>query len=283
MLDQLLRRAAERLAAAGAPSPLVDARLIAAHLLGVGHMGVHRVREEDLPAGFATDFEAALARREAREPLQHILGVAPFGHLDLAVGPGVFIPRPETEVLADWGVRRLAGAAAPTVVDLCTGSGALALYVATLMPSARVVAVEKQAPALDWARKNVERLAPQVELVRGDVTDPGLLPELRGTVDLILTNPPYVPETPELDPEVYSDPPEAVFAGADGMATIDRMTGLLANLLREGGAVGVEHDDSTSGAVQQALRAGGDFREVTALADLTGRPRFVTAVRGVSS
>lgn len=283
MLDTMLREAAAKLAAAGVPSPLVDARLLAAHLLGVGHMDVSRYPVAQLPAGFAVDFAAAVARRAEREPLQHILGEAPFGHLDLAVGPGVFIPRPETEVLADWGVRRLAGVAAPTVVDLCSGSGALALYVATLLPAARVIAVEKQVTALDWLRKNVASQAPQVEVCAGDVTDPALLGELHGQVDLVLSNPPYVPETPELDPEVYADPPEAVFAGRDGMATITRMTALIANLLREGGEVGIEHDDSTSEQVQQVLHTAGGFRQVRPLADLTGRPRFVTAVRGVSS
>ncbi|AGF72229.1 peptide chain release factor N(5)-glutamine methyltransferase [Corynebacterium halotolerans] len=276
MLGRALREAAARLHAAGVPSPAVDARLIAAHLLGVGPMEVLRHAEGPVPDGF----DDAVARRAAREPLQHILGTAPFGPLDLAVGPGVFIPRPETEVLADWGVRRLAevrGADAPRVVDLCTGTGALALYVAHARADAEVAAVEKQEIAHAWARRNIAALAPRVRLVRGDATDAGVLADWHGTCDLVLTNPPYVPETGDLDPEVYADPHEAVFAGESGMDVIDAMLPTIHALLKDGGAVGIEHDDSTSEQVRQAVRAHGGFHEPEVLTDLTGRARFVTA------
>lgn len=268
-LGEALIDASRRLSLAGVPSPDFDARAIAAHLCGVGHLMLDRTA--DVPTGFWE----MISRREKREPLQHILGTAPFGHLDLEVGPGVFIPRPETEVLADWAVRYLQklGAKGPKVVDLCTGSGALAQYIASLVPKARVIGVEKQALALDYARKN----APNVELVAGDVTD-AIMPEHYGTIDLVVTNPPYVPRTLDLEPEVYADPDEAVFSGADGMDTITAMTPLIWNLLAPGGAVGLEHDDSTSEAVQACFKAQG-FSDVAPLADMTGRPRFVTAVR----
>lgn len=268
-LRQALRDAAERLSAAHVPSPEVDARLLAAGLLGVGPMELYRYT--DVPDGFWE----AIARREAREPLQHILGTAPFGALDLAVGPGVFIPRPETEILADWGVRQLAHIAAPRVVDLCTGSGALALYIANARPTAEVVGIEKHAEALRWAKKNAQGTAAQI--VAGDVTEAKTLGEWHGTVDLIVSNPPYVPLTPDLDPEVYADPPEAVFGGDSGMDVIDLMLPLIYRLLSPGGQVGIEHDDTTSRAVQQVFHLHGGFERISVLEDLTGRARFVTA------
>ncbi|QGU04357.1 N5-glutamine methyltransferase family protein [Corynebacterium comes] len=273
-LRDALVDAAERFASAGVPSPEVDARLIAAHLLQVGPMEVALRSRGEVPVGF----DEMVARREGREPLQHILGVAPFGPLDLAVGPGVFIPRPETEVLADWGVRqlKLSHARPARVVDLCTGSGALALYVAEVFGAdAEVIGVEKHDEALAYARRNAEGTT--VRMVSGDVTAPGLLAEWHGTVDLVLTNPPYVPYTPDLDTEVYADPPQAVFAGESGMDVIEEMLPTVFALLKRGGLVGIEHDDTTSQAVRDVLAAHGGFGGIEVLRDLTGRARFVTA------
>ena len=285
---EALRDATERLRAAGVPSPEWDARLLAAHLIHCGHMDIP-LNEAPIP-GFDVAYGALVGRREAREPLQHILGAAWFGPLELEVGPGVFIPRPETEVLADWGVKFLkklnswetkTNAHPPRVVDLCAGSGALALYVAHYVPQAEVWAVELADAALAYTRRNVARHDRDVQLIQGDVTDPYVLSELHGTVDLVLTNPPYVPETPDLDPEVYQDPHEAVFGGADGMETITAMIPTIAALLRPGGKVGIEHDDDTCEQVQEALRADGGFTHIEVLKDLTGTARFVTAERGV--
>ena len=294
---EALRDATERLRAAGVPSPEWDARLLAAHLIHCGHMDIP-LNEAPVP-GFDVAYGALVGRREAREPLQHILGMAWFGPLELEVGTGVFIPRPETEVLDDWGVKFLKkfnswemekfnslgatklSSQPPRVVDLCAGSGALALYVAHYVPQAEVWAVELADAALAYTRRNVTRHAPDLQLVQGDVTDSELLPELHGTVNLVLTNPPYVPETPDLDPEVYQDPHEAVFGGEDGMETITSMIPTIAALLRPGGRVGIEHDDDTSELVQEALRAHGGFTHIDVLRDLTGTARFVTAERGV--
>ena len=290
---EALRDATERLRAAGVPSPEWDARLLAAHLIHCGHMDIP-LNEAPVP-GFDVAYGALVGRREAREPLQHILGVAWFGPLELEVGPGVFIPRPETEVLADWGVKFLkkfnslgttkTNARPPRVVDLCAGSGALALYAAHYVPQSEVWAVELADAALAYTRRNaastVRDGAGSVDVVQGDVTDSELLLKLHGTVDLVLTNPPYVPETPDLDPEVYQDPHEAVFGGADGMETITAMIPTIAALLRPGGKVGIEHDDDTSEQVQEALRADGGFTHIEVLKDLTGTARFVTAERGV--
>ena len=264
--------AANTLREAGVDSPEVDARLLAAHVLGVAPL---QLMFADAPADFGERYTELVARRAAREPLQHIIGTAPFYGVDLAVGPGVFIPRPETEILAEWAVRKLIDAPpAPTVVDLGSGTGALAIAVARARPDANVYAVERSEAARAYLQRNVEKLAPQVNVVAGDMTDPELLAGIGA--DVVVTNPPYVPETPELQAEVYADPHEAVFSGADGMAAIRGLVPVVKQMLKDGGAVGIEHDDTTSEAVQAELRAGG-FADVRALEDLTGRARFVTA------
>lgn len=267
-----LASAANLLREAGVDSPEVDARLLAAHVLGVAPM---QILFADVTADFDERYTELVARRAKREPLQHIIGTAPFYGLDLAVGPGVFIPRPETEVLAEWAVHKLIDApSAPTVVDLGSGTGALAIAVARARPDATVYAVERSEAARAYLQRNVDTLAPQVNVVAGDMTDPQLLAEIRA--DVVVSNPPYVPETPELQQEVYADPHEAVFSGSDGMAAIRGIVPVVKQMLKDGGAVGIEHDDTTSEAVQAELHAGG-FVKVRAMKDMTGRARFVTA------
>lgn len=271
---QLVTRAAGVLRVAGVDTPEVDARLLAAWILGVPPLAVNGA---EAPEGFAEALDAAVRRRASREPLQHITGTAAFGPLELEVGPGVFIPRPETEVLADWAVRALEGVDTPTVVDLGTGSGALALYIAARRDDARVTAVEASATARRYARANAARYGAAVTVVEGDMTDPELLPHLSGSVDLVVANPPYVPETPDLDPEVYYDPREAVFSGPDGMHAIRGLVPVAARLLAPGGLLGIEHDETTSAAVRAEVASAGRFSGISAVADLTGRDRFVTA------
>lgn len=269
-----LRRGVQRLRAAGVASPEWDARILAAHLIHCGHMDIP-LDHAPMP-GFDVAFDALLHRREAREPLQYVLGSTWFGPLELKVGPGVFVPRPETEVMADWAVRNADG---PRLVDLCTGTGALALYLRHYLPEAQVCAVELADAALAYTEANTHGSG--VEVIQADATAVDTLAQWNGTVDLIVTNPPYVPESPDLDPEVYHDPHDAVFAGADGMRVITRLIPTIARLLRPGGKVAIEHDDSTSDAVQAALVHYGGFEQIVPLQDLTGTPRFVTAVRGV--
>lgn len=266
--------AANTLRLAGVASPDVDAQLLAAHLLGLRPV---ELMFAEPPAGFERDYAQLIARRAAREPLQYITGRAPFYGVEIAVGPGVFIPRPETEVLAQWAVQMFDDApSAPTVVDLGSGSGALAIAVARAVPAATVYAVERSHEAREYLRRNVEEHAPQVRMVAGDMTDTHLLTELDGAVDLVVSNPPYVPESLELQVEVYADPHEAVFSGTDGMAAIRGLVPVAKRLLRDGGALGVEHDDTTSAQVQDVVAAGG-FGGIRAVEDLAGRDRFVTA------
>lgn len=276
-VGEALRAAISQLSDAGVASPQVDARELAAHLLGVEPMQVPLLAREPMPPAFAE----LVARRSRREPLQHILGVAYFGPLRLSVGPGVFIPRPETEVLADWAVRQLSAPGAPAdplVVDLCSGSGAIAGYIATQVPRARVVAVELDDHAITYARRNVDGL-PNVQVLQGDATDPATTAAFAGQAAMVVSNPPYVPESSDLQQEVYADPHRAVFAGDDGMSVLNDLVEPIAALLLPNGQTMVEHDDSTSAAVQELFRANGSFTRVEPVRDLAGRDRFVKASR----
>jgi release factor glutamine methyltransferase len=227
-----------------------------------------------------------VTRRAARVPLQHLTGTAAMGAIEVAVGPGVFIPRPETEVLLAWGLAALEGVTAPLVIDLCTGSGALALAVAHARPDAQVHAVERDPVALSWARRNADaRVAAgdtPIVLYSGDVADPGLLAALEGMAHLVLCNPPYVPLGAPLPPEVaLHDPPAAVFAGPDGLAVIGDVVRTGTRLLREGGSIAIEHDDSHGTAVPAMLAARRVLTDVADHVDLADRPRFATARRRV--
>ena len=268
--------AAATLAEAGIDSARTDAELLAAHVAGSDR---GRLALVDPDAQFLHRFTEAVRQRAQRIPLQHITGIAPFGPIELHVGPGVFIPRPETESLLEWALAQTLPAQ-PVIVDLCTGSGALAIALATERPDATVIAVDDDPRALDYARHNAS--ATQVQLIHADVTDPQLLGELAGTVDLVVANPPYIPADAELEPEVARhDPPHALFGGHDGMAVIGPVVGRAAQWLRPGGLLAVEHDDTTAAATVDTLRATGAFDDITAHRDLTGRPRFVTARRSV--
>jgi release factor glutamine methyltransferase len=263
------------LARAGVDSPRVDAELLAAEVLGVPRGRLHSARFDD--AGL-TRYTGLVRARATRRPVQHLTGRAPFRLLDLAVGPGVFIPRPETELLVDWGLERIARFPAPTVVDLCAGTGAIALSVAREHPGARVFAVENQPEALEWLYRNAS--GSPVTVVEGDVTDPATLSTMDGWVDLVLCNPPYVPDGTPVQPEVGEhDPYPAVFAGPDGLAVIRPVIHRAAALLRPGGWLGLEHDDSQGGTVPALLSASHRYADVADHPDLAGRPRFATARR----
>lgn len=272
-LQESLAQAEAILENAGVASPRVDATAIAAMLLGCEPIEVGLRRRDPVSSEFTDRFGELVTRRAAREPLQHILGRAWFGPVELEVGEGVFIPRPETETLADWAAQK--ARPGDVVLDCCTGSGAIAAYVATQQPQAKVYAVERSETAATFARKN---LGTSATLLLGDALDPATYRELWGRVTVLTCNPPYVPETDSLDPEVYFDPHEAVFSGESGMDFIEAFMPVAYEVLAEGGSVGVEHDDTTSQATIDAFHAAG-FREVRAVRDLAGRPRFVMGVK----
>ncbi|MGE2737887.1 peptide chain release factor N(5)-glutamine methyltransferase [Mycolicibacterium vaccae] len=277
-MREVIDAAADELAAAGVDSARVDAELLAAHVAGTPR-GRLTLTEPD--AGFVSRYRELITQRARRIPLQHLTGVAAFGPVTVDVGPGVFIPRPETEVLLEWAMK-LPLPDPPVIVDLCTGSGALALALATHYPRARVVAVDDSEQALSYARRNVADSAAGsgVELLHADVTQPGLLTELDGTVDLLVSNPPYIPDNAALEPEVAQhDPAHALFGGPDGMAVIGPIVEAAGRLLRPGGFCAVEHDDTTSDRTAEVFRRSGRFDEIVARHDWTGKPRYVTAVR----
>lgn len=372
---QMINNAGGRLRAAGVDSPRVDAELLMAHALTVkGASGAEPVtrsslffrRQDHVDPDTAEFFEACISRREQREPLQHIMGTVRFAGIDLLVGPGAFIPRPETELIVEWAGKQIRRAldkraekSGPqkslptdyTIVDLCTGPGTLALGVAHAagnallalhrdfreqravnphvggvgkLPRIHIVGVDTSDVALDYARRNVEAFIQNwraealdaglseadadqlsVSLCAGDATDPtivkairdmcgrdtrvrderdgdnpetthGPTPELK--VDMVVSNPPYVPENTAISPEVAADPHDAVFAGADGMSVIVPMMAVVEDLSSRGTVVAVEHDELNGSVTSQCLNDHG-FTDVEIHKDLAGRDRFVTGIR----
>ena len=273
-LRQVIDAAAVALAEAGVGSPRTDAELLAAHAAGIDRT---RLAITEASPEFFDRYDDLVAQRAQRVPLQHLTGTAAFGPVTVHVGPGVFIPRPETESMLEWALAQPLSQNA-VIVDLCTGSGALALALSNHWPDARIIAVDDSEDALDYARRNVA--GTPVELIRADVTRQALLSELHGGVDLVVANPPYIPDGAILEPEVAEhDPAHALFGGPDGMTVINAIVELAAGWLRDGGRCAVEHDDTTSELTVEAFTRTGRFDDVTARQDLTGRPRFVTAVR----
>jgi release factor glutamine methyltransferase len=273
---EAIARATWRLQQAGCDSPGTDADLLLAHVLGLprGRVGL----ADDLSAEQAHDMDALVTRRARREPLQHILGTAAFRYVEVEVGPGVFVPRPETELLAGWAVDRLRGPEAPLVVDLCTGSGAIALALATEVPHATVHAVELSETACEYARRNLSGSG--VDLRCGDIAT--AFADLDGTVDVVVANPPYIPldayTSVALEVREY-DPPLALWSGQDGLDTIRVVEAAAARLLRPGGWVGCEHADVQGESASRVFVDAGRWTQVRDRTDLARRPRFVTASR----
>jgi release factor glutamine methyltransferase len=277
--------AAARLAEAGIESPRADAELIAAHVHGVPRGALHTVPD----VAFEPRYWDDIARRASREPLQHITGLAYFRYLDLEVGPGVFVPRPETEVMTGWAIDALAGMdiAEPVVADLGTGSGAIALAIAQEVPRARVHAVEADPLARSWAEKNVARTATAAPHVAGRVTMHAAdfaiaLAELDGEVDLVVSNPPYIPAGSWVPPEVGEyDPATALWGGGDdGLDAVRVVERTAKRLLRPGGLVAVEHGAPQGAGVYWVFAEENGWRQTRNHRDLAGRDRFVTAMTG---
>ena len=270
------REAAARLRGAGVASPERDADLLLAHVLDVPLGRLPLV--DDLEAGEWERYDALLARRAAREPLQHLTGTAAFRHVELAVGPGVFVPRPETELLAGWAVEQaLSVAGTPVVVDLCTGSGAIAAAVRDEVPHADVHAVEMSPDAFRYAQANLGPLG-GVDLRLGDAFE--AFDDLVGTVDVVVCNPPYVPleawESVAVEARDH-DPHLALFSGHDGLDAMRLLERRAAALLRPGGVVGAEHADVQGTSAPAVFAAAGRWLEVRDHHDLAGRPRYLTA------
>ena len=274
----LLDQAVATLEAGGVESARNDAEILLSHVTGVPRALV-AVTARPMPEQLAV-FMRMVEARATRVPLQHLTGRAGFRYVDLEVGPGVFVPRPETELLAGWAIdaARVMGGT-PVVVDLCTGSGAIALSIVQEVPSAQVHAVELDEVALGWAARNLAGTG--IDLRLGDAAD--AFPDLDGSVDVVVANPPYIPldAWESVAPEARDhDPALALWSGADGLDAIRAIERTAWRLLKPGGSVGVEHAEAQgAGAPAVFSQSEHRWRDVRDNPDLAGRPRFTTAVK----
>jgi release factor glutamine methyltransferase len=283
LLRDLVEHAAKRFEEAGIDSAIVDAELLAGHVIGLTRGGVQSeiIRGAEIDDANAEILTELYGRRLSREPLQHITGRAYFRNLELIVGKGVFVPRPETEFVAQLAIDALRSIAAetPLAVDLGTGSGAIALAMATEVTNSKIYAVEKSADAMAFTRQNFEKYgSANATLIQGDLAD--AFAELDGRVSVVASNPPYIPSAAvPRDIEVkLHDPELALYGGEDGMQVMHLVSATAKRLLHAGGSLVVEHADSQATQVSQLLLADG-WRQVRSHKDLTGRDRAVTAIK----
>jgi release factor glutamine methyltransferase len=281
LLSEALALASEKLSTAGVPSPQADATWLLCHILETDRSDLlTRITfDQDLAAEQLEAFLVALARREKREPLQHVTGKAAFRSLELSVGPGVFIPRPETEQVVQYAIDYLRQLPMPGVaIDLGTGSGAIAIAMAIEVPQTKVYAVELSQAAFDYAAKNIEANLAAVELRLGAMQE--VVSDLVGGLDVVISNPPYIPDSAiPIDPEVRNfDPELALYGGEDGLDVIRDISGIAAALLRAGGLLVLEHAESQSDAIRELLLNDG-WLSVSAFQDATMRYRTITAIR----
>lgn len=275
-VEPLLNTATDRLTAAGVASPRVDAELLLSHVTGIPRLALIRsARPNEIQ--YAA-FKALIERRANREPLQHLTGSAVFRYVDLDVGPGVFIPRPETELLAGWVIERAKTLESPVIVDLCTGSGAIALSLVDEVPGARVHAVELDEIAFGWAHRNLAGTG--VDLRQGDMAD--AFAELDGMVDIVVSNPPYIPldawESVEAEVRDH-DPSLALWSGDDGLDAMRVVESTAFRLLKPGGVVAAEHADAQGESAPAVFIVNDRWTLVRDNPDYANRPRFVTATR----
>ena len=289
-MRQVLSAAAAHLEHAGVQTARVDAELLAAHVCSLGRSELLLTRE--FPGALLGRYWELIERRAAREPLQHLTGETGFRYLTLEVRPGVFVLRPETEMVAEAAIlaaqettRTAAAGDAPgpvRIVDLCTGAGGIALACAQEVPGAQVWAVDLSPEAVALTRANAERNELTLTVIHGDVQDAGLLAELHGTVDVVVSNPPYIPfECEPLEAEVRDyDPPAALYGGgADGLEVPIAVINRAQELLRPGGVLIVEHGDEQGRAMREHVEHQGGFQEIHTQQDLTNRDRMVIAAR----
>ncbi|WP_232818928.1 peptide chain release factor N(5)-glutamine methyltransferase [Homoserinimonas sp. OAct 916] len=271
------------LSAAGISDPQVDADLLIGFVLDAsrGRVQAMAITDTAVSPDDAATINELTTRRAAREPLQHITGQAPFRSLVLAVGPGVFVPRPETEQVTQIAIDRLnqSELPEPIAVDLGTGSGAIALALATEVPRARVFAVEKSVDAFLWTRRNFDAVAaPNATLVLGDLAD--AFPEIDGTADVVISNPPYIPDAAiprEVEVRLH-DPGAALYGGEDGLDVVRAVSTRAQMLLHPGGTLILEHGEEQGPGIRALLAADG-WRTPRTTPDLSGRDRATSAIR----
>ena len=283
-IKSLLRSAKERLAASDIQE--IDAEHLFAYVLGISRMDLHNSVKLDATLKSLGDFGVIedtfaklISRRASHEPLQYLTGVAYFRHLEIEVGPGVLVPRPESELLVDAVLTHIANLEQTvdgeiSVIDLGSGSGALALAIATEAPRSRVIAVEKSEDAFTWLKKNVAKISENVRVVAGDVAD--VLPGVK--CDIVIANPPYIPDQQTLPRDVAEHEPHiALFGGATGLELPKLFIDAAARLLKRGGVLAIEHTEEQGAAIDALLSR--EFIDIALHQDLTGRPRWTSAVR----
>jgi release factor glutamine methyltransferase len=281
LVSELLSESSSKLKEAGVTSAIVDTELLACYCLGISRseLAIMVATSQPFPAESIEHFESALARRVARQPLQHITGTAPFRHLELKVGPGVFTPRPETEQVVGFALERISNSASPLIVDLCAGSGAIAISLATEISGSTVFAVEKSREAFSYLRDNAASYGlAESNLRNEDLVDS--LQDLDGQVDLVISNPPYIPDDAiPIDLEVQlHEPSMSLYGGLDGLDVVRQILGRAMKLLKPGGLLVMEHADSQSRAISKLLLAEG-WIEIITRADLAGKDRMIAALK----
>lgn len=281
-IQELLAATVEKFSKAGIESAKADAEILLGYVLGLsrGELLSRAITNGEISVADRHSFEQLAVRRAQREPLQHLTGRAAFRSLELLVGPGVFVPRFETETVVEKAIAELRNlnVAEPVVVDLATGSGAIALSLAVEIPTAKVFAVELSEEALVYTRQNFANYAPEAVLVQGDLAQ--AFPELNGKVDLLISNPPYIPnEMIPVYPEVHlHDPKLALYGGVDGLDLVRKVDQRARDLVRPGGKLVIEHADMQGSQVRQILVDSG-WQNVYTGKDLAGRDRMVIATR----
>lgn len=276
MVRDLIRNAKEKLANAGYSE--VDAEILFAHLLGISRMELHNPvaleRAMENIGDIAEDYHQIINRRLSHEPLQYITGEAHFRDLTLDVGPGVLVPRPESELMVSYLLALIEQKSGlVSVIDLGAGSGALSIALSTECDRVRAIAVEKSPEALIWLRKNVAKYVEEMRVVEGDVVD--ALPGVKA--DFVIANPPYVPNDQELPADVQMEPSEALFGGTTGLEVPKLFIDAAARLLKSGGVLAIEHTEFQGQAISGLLEE--MFTNIELHYDLNDRPRWTSAVR----
>lgn len=281
LVSEALELATDKFSAAGVLSPSVDAELLGCFILDAtrSELTLLAITGESFPENRLADFLEAVKRREKREPIQHITGLAPFRHLELEVGPGVFIPRPETEQLVDLAIQKIESIQNPVIVDLCSGSGAISIALNTEVAGSRVYSVELSKDAFSFLTRNYQRYGLDPKALRHENLTTAL-EELKAGVDLVVSNPPYIPDSAiPIDLEVQlHDPAVALYGGEDGLDVIRQISTRAWYLLRPGGHLVLEHANTQASAIGELLLTQG-WHEVVSASDLTGKDRMISAVR----